>query len=73
MTFQALWPILSLLANGVMALAIYSLRTTIKLAIAELKNELSDRYATKADLQRLEDAFERAKVLPFTREPRPTQ
>ncbi len=54
MTTTNLWPILSLAANALMALLLYSLRSTIRVAILELKNELTGMYATKADLEATE-------------------
>lgn len=49
-----LWPILSFAANIVMALALYSLRTTIKLAVSELKIEFAKEYATQKDVESAE-------------------
>lgn len=58
-----LWPILSLVANGVLALLLYSLRSTIRIAILELKGELTDRYASKEDLSRVEQKVDLSKQM----------
>jgi hypothetical protein len=42
-----LWPVASMIANLVLALLLYSLRSTIRIAILELKESLSEKYATK--------------------------
>jgi len=39
--------LISLLANAVLALIIFSLRSTIRIAILELKEFISGKYATK--------------------------
>ena len=40
-------PIISLGANLILALIVYSLKSTIRIAILELQGSLSDKYASK--------------------------
>ena len=47
-------PLLQLVFTGVLSLVLYSFRATLKLAIYELKEQLSKQYATKEDLDRVE-------------------
>jgi hypothetical protein len=58
-----LWPILSLAANLLLALLLYSLRSTIRIAILELKDELTARYASKEDLTRVEQKVDLSKQM----------
>ncbi len=42
-----LWPLASMIANLVLALLLYSLRSTIRIAILELEKSLNEKYATR--------------------------
>lgn len=57
------WPILSLAANVLLALLVFSIRSYVRIAVLELKGELSGTYATKEDLRRVEEKTDLSKQM----------
>lgn len=48
-----LWPVLSLAVNVVMALGIFALRSTIRIAILEALQTVAREYATQREVEKL--------------------
>jgi len=53
--FQEIWPIVSTVVNLLIVVLGFWLRSTIRIAILELKEELRSTYASKDDLRHVEE------------------
>jgi predicted hydrocarbon binding protein len=53
LTWQNTWPAVSLVVNALMVLGIYSLRSTIRIAILEALQAIAREYATQKSVDQL--------------------